>query len=216
MIVTAATQSSDVGPTQVIAIAALIVAFYSAFLATRTSRWQRRRDEEKLRSDITIGLAERRGLGGGGELIIGETRLTEHVLTVRVMNGGESPEYVREVHLETERPQPLTVKVRPPKGTTEVRPRDEATFALELTGSQAFPWSEPFVAVVELANGQVFRSSVAPGGPQPQHGLPVVIPNLYAEDAESAGTISPGDDRVARWEPTDARGGPKSGKRRRS
>jgi hypothetical protein len=58
-----------------------------------------------------------------------------------------------------------------------VRPRDQQTFELELDGSQAFAWDEPFRVVVRLANEQTFRSDYGKLDRPPHHGQSVVIPD---------------------------------------
>jgi hypothetical protein len=160
--------------TDVISGLALVVAAYGVWLARRVTQREERLEARKRASDIKVTCGERTSLGGSA--IIGTTVPMEHILTVCVINGGEAPEYVHSITLESERPLPMTVSVREPKGTVEVRPRDQQTFDLPLDGRQAFAWDEPFQAVVRLANEQIFYSGYGRVGP-PQHGQSVVIPD---------------------------------------
>jgi hypothetical protein len=153
-----------------------LIAVYGAVLSTKNYVWQRRRDEERQRSDVEIDLIESSGLGGD-DLIIGTTVHMQHYLTVRVINRGEMPEYVYEVALRSAGRSPFTVPVRKGEGSVEARPRDHAEFTLPLDGHQHFGWHEPFVVVVRLANGQVFRSPPATLGQPPCHGKPYVVPD---------------------------------------
>jgi hypothetical protein len=89
----AAPPAPDGTITTVLAVLALMVSAYGASLATRTHRWQRRRDEHARRSDITIDIGEHADLGGQ-DLIIGQTVQRRHILTVVVINRGEAPEFV--------------------------------------------------------------------------------------------------------------------------
>jgi hypothetical protein len=154
---------------------ALLVAGYGAWLSTRVSRRQEQREQAKRRSDIKVACGERSGLDGPA--VIGETVPVRHLLIIRVLNGGESPEYVHSISLESENPSPVTAVVRSPEGTVEVRPRDQQTFELELDGFQVFAWDEPFRAVVRLANEQTFYSEYGPLATPPCHGQSVVIPD---------------------------------------
>ena len=76
-------------------------------LSTKNYLWQRRREEERQRSDVEIDLEESSGLGGGN-LIIGTTVQMQHHLTIRVINRGELPEYVYEVALRSAGSSPFT------------------------------------------------------------------------------------------------------------
>lgn len=100
-----------------------------------------------------------------------------HLLTIRVLNGGKAPEYVHLISLESESPSPITVAVRRPEGTVEVRPRDQQTFELKLDGSHAFARDKPFWALVRLANEQTFCSEYGTLGTPPHDGQSVVIPD---------------------------------------
>jgi len=160
--------------TDIIAGLALIVAAYGAWLSRRVARREERLEAQRRESDIKVVCGERLGLGGPP--VIGTTVPTEHILTISVVNGGQAPEYVHSITLESERPLPVTASVREPEGTVEVRPRDQRTFDLPLDGHQAFAWDEPFRVVVRLANEQTFYSGYGTVRP-PQHGQPVVIPD---------------------------------------
>jgi hypothetical protein len=160
--------------TDIISGLALVVAGYGVWLARRVAQHDERLEAKKHASDIKVVCGERSSLGG--QPIIGTTVPMEHILTIRVINGGEAPEYVHSITLESQRPLPVTVVVRKPEGTVEVRPRDQQTFDLPLDGHQAFAWDEPFRAVVRLANEQTFYSEYGTIG-QPHHGQSVVIPD---------------------------------------
>jgi hypothetical protein len=160
--------------TDIISGLALVVAAYSVWLARHSAQSEERREAKKRASEIKVACEERSSLGGPP--IIGTTVPREHILTVRVINGGEAPEYVHSIILESQRPLPMTVSVREPKGTVEVRPRDQQTFDLPLDGHQAFAWDEPLRAVVRLANEQTFYSEYGTVG-QPHHGQSVLIPD---------------------------------------
>jgi hypothetical protein len=130
--------------------------------------------------------------------VIGQTVPLRHLLTIRIVNGGEAPEYVHSISLESERPSPLTVAVRRPEGTVEVRPRDQRTFELELDGSQAFTWDEPFRAIVRLANEQTFCSEYGTLARPPHHGQTVVIPDPeQMPDDQVAHLDMPRGERIA-------------------
>ncbi len=172
--------------TDIISGLALVVAACGVWLSRRVARREERQDEQRRKSDIKVVCGERLGLGGSP--VIGATVPLEHFLTIRVLNGGEAPEYVHEITLESERPQPTTVAVRKPNGTVEVRPRDHQTFELPLDGRQGFTWDEPFRAVVRLANEQVFYSGY--GAIQsPRHGQTVVIPDPDQVPDDEMGVI---------------------------
>jgi hypothetical protein len=175
---------------------ALVIGGYGAWLSTRVSRHQEQREEQRRQSDIKIGCEERSGLDG--QPVIGETLPLKHLLIVRVVNGGEAPEYVHSIILESERPSPVTVSVRAPEGTVEVRPRDQQTFELELDGSQAFVWDEPFRVVVRLANEQTFHSDYGTLANPPHHGGSVVIPDAeqMPDDQVPSIQFTPGE-RIA-------------------
>ncbi len=160
--------------TDIIAGLALMAAIYGALLSRRVARREERLEAQRRESDIKVTCGERLGLGGPP--VIGATVPIEHILTISVVNGGEAPEYVHSITLESERPLPVTVSVREPEGTVEVRPRDQRAFELPLDGRQAFAWDEPFQAVVRLANEQTFFSGYGTVRP-PQHGQSVVVPD---------------------------------------
>jgi hypothetical protein len=160
--------------TDIISGLALVVAAYSVWLARRGAQREEHLEAKKRASDIKVVCGERSSLGGPA--VIGTTVPMEHILTIRVINGGEAPEYVHSITLESQRPLPMTVSVREPEGTVEVRPRDQQTFDLPLDGHQAFAWDEPFRAVVRLANEQTFYSGYGTVG-RPHHGQSVVIPD---------------------------------------
>jgi hypothetical protein len=160
--------------TDIISALALVVAAYGVWLARRVAHRDERLEAKKRTSDIKVTCGERSSLGGPP--VIGTTVPMEHALTVCVVNGGEAPEYVHSIILESERPLPVTVSVREPRGTVEVRPRDQQTFDLALDGHQAFAWDEPFRAVVRLANEQTFYSQYGTIG-WPHHGQSVEIPD---------------------------------------
>jgi|AntDryMetagUQ255_1029468.scaffolds.fasta_scaffold01519_2 hypothetical protein len=162
--------------TMAVSVIALIIAAYGAWQATRTHRWQRKRDEQRQRSEIDIGIGEQCGFGNS-DLIIGETVYRHHVLTVEVINRGEAPEYVHSIVLESESESPITVFVRRPEGTVEVRPRDQQGFELRLDGSQAFSWTEPFRATVRLANDETFNSPYGSLSLPPHDGEAMVVPD---------------------------------------
>jgi hypothetical protein len=186
--------------TGIISGLALLIAAYGAWLSTRVSRRQEQREQAKHRSDIKVACGERSGLDGPA--VIGETVPLRHLLTIRVLNGGEAPEYVHSISLESESPSPITVAVRRPEGTVEVRPRDQQTFELKLDGSQGFAWDQPFRAVVRLANEQTFWSEYGTLAAPPHHGQSVVIPDpeqmpddqvaeLYVPPGERVATVLP-------------------------
>lgn len=172
--------------TDVISGLALFVAAYGVWLSRRVEQRGEQRYEQRHASEIKVVCGERSGLGGPP--VIGTTVPLEHFLIIRVINGGEAPEYVHSITLESERPLPMTVLVRAPEGTVEVRPRDQATFELALDGRQAFAWDEPFRAVVQLANEQVFYSGYGEIRP-PEHGQTVVIPNPEQVPDDQVGVI---------------------------
>lgn len=173
---------------------ALVVAVYGAWLSTQSDRRQRK-------SDIKVECQEKSGFAGQ-KLVIGETLHLEHILTVRVINDGEAPEYVHEIFLESEHPSPLKVNVRAPKGTKEVRPRDHQTFDLELDGSQGFEWDKNFRAVVVLANKQQFYSGYGWLDRPPHHGEARTIPDPEkVPDGEVAHICLPPGSRVATVSP---------------
>jgi hypothetical protein len=190
--------------TDIISGLALLVAAYGVWLSRRVARRDERLEEQRRVSDIKVACSERQSLDGPP--VIGTTVSREHILTVRVINGGEAPEYVHSITLESERPLPLTVSVREPQGTVEVRPRDQQTFELALDGHQGFAWDEPFRAVIRLANEQTFYSDY--GTVQsPQHGQSVVIPDpeqvpddqighvRFIPGERIATTLEPGEDQ---------------------
>lgn len=162
--------------TEVVAGGALLVGVYGAWLSTRTYLWQRRRDDQRRHSDVMVEVGERYGLGGQAP-VIGATLAVEHILVIRVVNGGEAPEYIHEIHLENQQVSPITVSVRKPEGTVEVRPRDQHECIFALDGSQAFDWDAPFRAVVRLANKAIFHSEYGRLSRPPEHGEQVVIPD---------------------------------------
>jgi hypothetical protein len=188
--------------TGIISGLALLIAGYGAWLSTRVSRRQEQREQAKRRSDIKVACGEQSGLDGPP--VIGERVPLRHVLTIRVLNGGEAPEYVHAISLESESPSPITVAVRQPEGTVEVRPRDQQTFELELDGSQAFTWDQPFRAVVRLANEQTFCSEYGTLATPPHHGQSVVIPDpeQMPDDQVARVSVSPGE-RIATVLPPD-------------
>jgi hypothetical protein len=176
---------------------ALAIAGYGAFLSTRVSRRQERREEQQRRSEIKISCGERSGCGGQ-RLVIGETVNTQHLLIIRVINDGEAPEYVHSITLESEHPSPLTVDVRKPEGTIEVRPRDQQTFEFALDGTQGFVWDAPFRVVVRLANEGVFYSPYGQLAYSPHHGQPMIVPDPdEVPDAELNYIEFPPGERVA-------------------
>jgi len=175
--------------TMAVAVIALLIAAYGAWQNTRTQRWQRKRDEQRQRSEIDIDIGERSGLGGS-ELVIGETVYLDHVLTVHVINRGEAPEYVHSIVLESESESPITVVVRRPEGTVEVRPRDQESFELRLDGSHAFAWDEPFRATVRLANDEIFSSKYGSLMGPPQDGQAVVVRDPDALPNDEVGHIA--------------------------
>ncbi len=182
---------------------ALLVAGYGAWLSTRVSRQQEQREQAKRRSDIKVACGEQSGLDGPP--VIGETVPLRHLLTIRVINGGEAPEYVHAITLESETPSPVTVAVRRPEGTVEVRPRDQRTFELKLDGSQAFAWDKPFRAVVRLANEQTFCSEYGTLAAPPHHGQAVVIPDPeQMPDDQVARLHFPPGERIATMLPPDS------------
>ncbi len=172
-----------VATTTIIATLALLVAGYGAWLSTRNYRWQRKRDEERRRSDIEIEMSESLGLGDGPP-VIDTTVALRHILTVRVINRGESSEFVYAISLHSERPSAITVPLRKGEGSVEVRPRDHVAFDFALTGRQGFAWDEPFRAVVRLADGQVFESGHGMLQAPPSHGVPqgIVDPDAVPDD----------------------------------
>ncbi len=181
---------------------ALLIAGYGAWLSTRVSRRQEQREQAKRRSDIKVTCSEESGLDGPP--VIRETVPLRHLLTIRVLNGGEAPEYVHSISLESESPSPITVAVRRPEGTVEVRPRDQQTFELKLDGSHAFAWDQPFRAVVRLANEQTFCSDYGTLATPPHHGQSVVIPDpeQMPDDQVAQVHIPPGE-RIATVLPPD-------------
>jgi hypothetical protein len=191
--------------TDIIAVLALVVAAYGAWLSTRTFLWQRMRDDQRRVSDIKVECGESSGFGGS-PLVIGTTLNREHVLTVRVTNDGEAPEYVHEISLESEHPSPLAVSVRKPDGTEEVRPRDHRTFDLALDGAQAFEWDKPFRAAVRIASkNQTFYSEYGQLAHAPHHGQPhtVVDPEQVPDAQIARVSFIPGS-RMATVLPPDA------------
>jgi hypothetical protein len=183
--------------TAVIAGLALVVAVYGAWLSTRSDRRHRKREEEQRRSEIKISCGERSGFGGQ-RLVIGETVSAQHFLIIRVINDGEAPEYVHSITLESEHPSPLTVDVRKPEGTIEVRPRDQQTFEFALDGAQGFVWEAPFRVVVRLANEGVFYSPYGKLAYSPHHGQPMIVPDPdEVPDAELNYIEFPPGERVA-------------------
>jgi hypothetical protein len=189
----AASEASGPNTTAVIlTILGGLVAVYGAVLSTKNHLWQRRREEERQRSDVEIDLMESSGLGSD-DLIIGTTVHMQHHLTVRVINRGEVPEYVYVVTLRSAEPSPFSVPVRNGEGSVEVRPRDHEEFRLPLDGRHHFDWHKPFVVVVTLANGQEFRSPPATLGYPPSHGKPYVIPDLDEVPDEEVYRIRPED-----------------------
>jgi len=194
--------------TDVMSGLALVIGGYGAWLSTRVSRHQEQREEQRRQSDIKIALEERSGLDGPP--VVGTRIPCRHLLIVRVVNGGEAPEYVHSIILESERPSPVTISVRAPEGTVEVRPRDQQTFELELDGSQAFAWGEPFRVAVRLANEQTFRSDYGTLAHPPNQGQSVVIPDPEQRPDNQVPTIQfvPGE-RIATVLPPEA--GPRQG-----
>jgi hypothetical protein len=172
--------------TDVISGLALLVAVYGVWLSRRVARREERRDEQRRTSDIKVVCGERSGLTGPP--VIGTSVPIEHILMIRVINGGEAPEYVHAITLESERPLPMTVAVREPHGTVEVRPRDQQTFELPLDGHQGFAWDEPFRAAVRLANEQVFYSEYGEIQP-PHHGQTTVISDPEQVPDDQVGVI---------------------------
>lgn len=189
--------------TGIISGLALLIAAYGAWLSTRVSRRQEQREQAKRSSDIKVACGEQSGLDGPP--VIGETVPLRHLLTIRVLNGGEAPEYVHSISLESESPSPITVAVRRPEGTVEVRPRDQQTFELKLDGSHAFAWDQPFRAVVRLANEQTFCSDYGTLATPPHHGQSVVIPDpkQMPDDQVAQVHIPPGE-RIATMLPPDS------------
>jgi hypothetical protein len=189
--------------TGIISGLALLIAGYGAWLSTRVSRRQEQREQAKRRSDIKVACGEQSGLDGPP--VIGETVPRRHLLTIRVLNGGEAPEYVHSISLESESPSPFTVAVRRPEGTVEVRPRDQQTFELKLDGSHAFAWDQPFRAVVRLANEQTFCSEYGTLATPPHHGQSVVIPDpeQMPDDQVAQIHVPPGE-RIATVLPPDS------------
>lgn len=189
--------------TGIISGLALLIAGYGAWLSTRVSRHQEQREQAKRRSDIKVACGEQSGLDGPP--VIGETVPRRHLLTIRVLNGGEAPEYVHSISLESESPSPITVAVRRPEGTVEVRPRDQQTFELKLDGSHAFAWDQPFRAVVRLANEQTFCSEYGTLATPPHHGQSVVIPDpAQMPDDQVAQVHVPPGERIATVLPPDS------------
>ena len=189
--------------TGIISGLALLIAGYGAWLSTRVSRRQEQREQAKRRSDIKVICGEQSGLDGPP--VIGEAVPLRHLLTIRVLNGGEVPEYVHSISLESESPSPFTVAVRRPEGTVEVRPRDQQTFELKLDGSQAFAWDQPFRAVVRLANEQTFCSEYGTLATQPHHGRSAVIPDpAQMPDDQVAHVHIPPGERIATVLPPDS------------
>lgn len=189
--------------TGIISGLALLVAGYGAWLSTQVSRRQEQREQAKRRSDIKVACGEQSRLDGPP--VVGETIPLRHLLTIRVLNGGEAPEYVHEITLESEAPSPFTVTVRRPEGTVEVRPRDHQTFELELDGSQAFAWDKPFRAVVRLANEQTFCSEYGTLATSPHHGQSVVISDSQQmPDNQVAQLHFPPGERIATVLPPDS------------
>lgn len=178
---------------------ALAISLYGAVLATRTHRWQQSLEQERLSTKVSVTASEHSSLGDG-PLIIGETIAREHLLTVRVLNGGESPEYVRTIELESEREQALTVWVRSAHGTVEVRPRDETSFGFELTGAQGFPWDERMRLVVTLANRHEVTSDYFEMHYAPCHGQPMTVQDPNSPDAVVAVRINPNEGRIVKPE----------------
>jgi hypothetical protein len=164
------------------------VAIYGALLSTRNNRWQRKREDERRRSDVRVTVRETTGFDTD-KLVIGATVRRRHRLQIGVINGGEAPEYVYGIAVESERPSPLRVVVRREEGSVEVRPRDQELFEFELDGSQWFRWDEPMRVVVRLANGNQFRSPYFELQHEPHHGCPFVVPDPDAVPSEQVNRI---------------------------
>lgn len=87
----------------------------------------------------------------------------------------------------------MTVVVRRGEGTTEVRPKDQEAFVLELDGHQAFEWDQSFRAIVSLADKQIFASDYGALGAVPCHGMPITIRDPDAVPADEVQCVRLGD-----------------------
>jgi|ERR1022692_30099 hypothetical protein len=185
---------------EIVAVFAILIAAYSAFLARRTDRREKQREERLNHSQIQVVCGERNGLAGPP--IYGTAVPTEHILIVRVINSGDLPEYVHEVRLQSQVPSPFAISVREAEGTVEVRPRDQVTFELVLDDPDDFQWDAPFRALVRLANQQTFYSDYAALDAPPSHGEIVVIPDPDVEPVPEI-RITPGSSDIEIIEPGD-------------